>query len=133
MSQSNWSRSHDAWIAEKCEGWVVWQGDKGVWYGHPPDQPERWRAVSSYSTDIAACIRAAEAWKVKDKGIDRTVGITLGIVNIGMPATATVAENYLHKERYLWRYYEGIAGDKDTEPSAAAIAQALYRATGGTE
>jgi hypothetical protein len=63
---SNWSRRHDAWIAEKCEGIKVavvgvnyYQMMRlGGWHGLV--------AIPHYLTDQAACIRAAEAWRKKD-------------------------------------------------------------------
>jgi hypothetical protein len=93
----NWTRAHDAWIAQKCEGW----SDTPL-CGWP-----------NYNTDPAACIRAAEAWRKKGK---------LRIVRLS-----------LHSRGCSARLYDGLNWINEgphTEP-AVALAQALYRATGG--
>jgi hypothetical protein len=125
----NWTRAHDAWIAQHCEGLEV-----STEFGAEPheirfDGP--WKPVATYNTDTAACIRAAEAWRKKDEDIDRTVTITSPIDRMGIPCTAECSENYREGDGYKWRTFEGQASEKDTDPYAAALAQALYRATGG--
>jgi hypothetical protein len=60
----NWTRAHDAWIAEHCEGLEV-----STEFGAEPHEIRfngPWKPVATYNTDPAACIRAAEAWAAKD-------------------------------------------------------------------
>jgi len=60
-------------IAEKCENWtfeLVGMLDQEAverGYGRPP-QPAEYGIMThpDYFTDIAACVRAAEAWKTED-------------------------------------------------------------------
>jgi hypothetical protein len=101
------------------------------WICFPKNEQYKWQYVSPYNTDPAACIRAAEAWRKKDEDIDRTVEVMLAIDRTGPPCTAKCAENYREGDGYKWRTFDGRASDKDVEPFAAALAQALYRATGG--
>ncbi len=120
-----WTRAHDAHIARECEGLEEeYDGNAGqiVLIG------AYWEPLPSYNTDPAACIRAAEAWRKKDEDIDRTVTITSPIDRMGIPCTAECSENYREGDGYKWRTFEGRASDKDVEPFAAALAQALYRA-----
>ena len=91
-----WTRAHDAWIAEKCEGW----SDTPL-CGWP-----------HYSTDPAACIRAAEAWAAKDPKRRKWWIKRDGNIH------ATVDQGWMS---------DGAVMDT----AAAALAQALYRATGG--
>lgn len=117
---SNWTRAHDAWIAEKCEGITLFAEDEDIglcFYDEDSDEgygPDL-LPVPGYLTDTAAAIRAAEAWRKKVQG---------------------------REVRLEWRENDVIAGlgDKQAgwhqwyEPCdrpAAALAQALYRATGG--
>ena len=125
-----WTRAHDTWIAKHCEGLKVRQTTAQCEYvfEHLNGREED---VARYLTDPAACIRATEAWRKKDEDIDRTVTITSPIDRMGIPCTAECAENYREGDGYKWRTFEGQACEKDTEPYAAALAQALYRATGG--
>lgn len=125
---TNWTRAHDAWIARECEGLAVWvnAGDGAIC-----DFQDN--SIAHYLTDPAAAIRAAEEWRKKDEDIDRTVTVTSPIERMGMPCTAECAENYREGDLYKWRTFEGQAGEKDIEPYAAALAQALYRATSGPE
>lgn len=111
---SNWTRAHDAWIARECEGLEVRPagdiGDYWVWSLDMPNHP-----VSRYLTDPAAAIRAAEAWKEKVPG--RTV--TLEWLHNGVVASLGDMLGGWHRRH-----------DVQNDP-AAALAQALYRATGG--
>lgn len=64
---TNWTRAHDAWIAEKCEGrkilgpGVMYHDERGGEAGWHEEIP-----IPYYLTDPAAAIRAAEAWAAKD-------------------------------------------------------------------
>ena len=127
---TNWTRSHDAWIARECEGLEVeWRiagvGQSGMadWCFRSPmpfiphgGEPEDvWVPVKCYLTDPAAAIRAAEAWRKKGK---------LRIARLSM-----------HSRGCSSRLYDGLNWLDEgphTNP-AAALAQALYRATGGPE
>jgi len=113
----NWTRQHDAWIARECEGLEVRaldlspSGEPCAFWVWSLDKPNH--LVSSYNTDPAACIRAAEAWRRKGK---------LRIVRLS-----------LHSRGCSARLYDGLNWINEgphTEP-AAALAQAFYRATGG--
>ena len=136
---SNWTRAHDAWIARECEGLEVTEQDGlylifAGWCSKYQQEPEKlFENVYAYNTDPAAAIRAAEAWRKKDEDIDRTVTVTSTIERMGMPCTAECAENYREGDGYNWRTFEGEADENDEQPWAAALAQALYRATGGPE
>lgn len=126
---SSWTRANDAWIARECEGLEVSDLYGSEWHEIRSGRP--WKPVDSYSTDPAAAIRAAEAWKVKDENTDRTITLTAAIEGLGTPCTAELAENYPVGNDYKWRTFEGQASENDEHPWAAALAQALYRATGG--
>ena len=125
-----WTRAHDAHIARECEGLEVANNDAG-WFVRGPGG--FFRHADYYSTDPAAAIRAAEAWKVKDQDVDRTIELLASVVRMDKPCTVTLAENYRVGDRYEWRTFEGVAGEKDIHPWSAALAQALLRATGGPE
>lgn len=123
MPPSNWTRSHDAWIAEKCEGLRLMdpehvehleRGGEAGWHDRVP--------LSHYSTDIAAQIRAANAWAAKEGGR------YWKIVSAGHNwfKNGNVARAFCFAEAPL----DIIAGIGDDE---AALAWALYRATGGKE
>lgn len=122
----NWDRKKDAWIAREIEGMEVWVLAKD---GSICDTQDA--SIPTYNLDPAACIRAAEAWRKKDEDIDRTVTLTSPIDRMGIPCTAECSENYREGAGYKWRTFEGQASEKDAEPYASALAQALYRATGG--
>lgn len=99
----NWTRQHDAWLAEKCEG-------------------KDWKLpfVPDYQNDQTNALRAAKAWVVKDPSM-RCVVITLGGVD-------TYAKAVDYKKRC------GLESALAASPTlAAAVAEALYRVTGGTE
>lgn len=67
MSDQQWSRAHDALLAERAEGWrIIQHGNEyytefqlggGTWGIKPVDH---------YLTDLAAIARAQEAWRLKD-------------------------------------------------------------------
>lgn len=123
---SNWTRAHDAWIARECEGLEVWvNASDGAICDFQDD------SIPHYLTDPAAAIRAAEAWRKKDEDIDRTITITSPITRMGMPCTVDAAENYRVGDGYRWREFEGKASENDVNQYAAAIVQALLRATVG--
>ena len=100
---TTWTRAHDAHIARECEGWTLKERP-----GYVVNWPH-------YNTDPAAAIRAAEAWRKKGK---------LRIARLSM-----------HSRGCSSRLYDGLNWLDEgphTNP-AAALAQALYRATGGPE
>lgn len=111
---SNWTRAHNAWLARECEGWhqIVSGPQRGFWQRpdgvHEVDEP-------SYLTDPAAAIRAAEAWRKKVPG--RTVKLEWreDSVNAG-----------LGDNQAGWHQWYSPC-----DLPATALAQALYRATGG--
>jgi len=109
-----WTRAHDAHIARECEGLDVRPaGDIGDWWVWSLDLPNH--PCNHYLTDPAACIRAAEAWRKKGK---------LRIVRLS-----------LHSRGCSARLYDGLNWINEGPHSdpAAALAQALLRATGGPE
>ncbi len=107
-----WTRKHDAWLARECEGLDVWvnAGD-GAICEYQDD------SIPHYNTDPAACIRAAEEWREKEKGrwyeitssCDMTTRRSAGYARCFSPMNM-------------------LAGEADGD---FALAQALYRATGG--
>ena len=121
-----WTRAHDAWIAREVEGLTVWVNAVDGSISEFQDS-----SIPGYDTDPAACLRAAEAWRKKDEEVDRTVEVMLAIGRMGLPCTATLCENYPVGDIYKWKTFEGKASNRDVEPVAAALAQALIRATGG--
>lgn len=77
---SEWSRQHDALIAERAEGlkvtWVPvtcpdWVGP--VYY----DDQGREKFIDHYLTDLAASARAQEAWRMQEPE-KRTISIYFG-------------------------------------------------------
>jgi len=55
-------------IAEKCEGWVTMNctntNDPDTFFWEVPGEPVQYtKLLPDYFTDIAACVRAAEAWR----------------------------------------------------------------------
>lgn len=63
-----WSREHDALIARVAEGLEVEEVFRGVPYVPNPARLGHSIPLPAYNTDIAACMRAAEAWRVKENG-----------------------------------------------------------------
>jgi hypothetical protein len=120
----NWTRSRDAWIAEHCEGLQVeqfehlhGQSDYGVKISHMAHrhQSEAYREIPHYNTDPAACIRAAEAWRTKGEG--RAVKIEWD----GPDVKAGLGDRVGGWHQWF----------SPSDRCAAALAWALYRATGG--
>ncbi len=105
-----WTRAHDAWLARECEGLEVSDRYGSDWHEIRAGRP--WKPVAHYATDPADCIRAAEAWQVA--GPDRRI-----VIDIDRDGKRVQAYNGTQ-----WQ----SAGGRDT---AAALAQALIRATGG--
>lgn len=109
---TNWTRAHDAWIAEKCEGrkilgpGVMYHDERGGEAGWHEEIP-----IPHYLADPAAAIRAAEAWRRKKVGRWWNVQSAIDGLHPSEP-TADCWEGRLH-----W--------------TGEALAQALYRATGG--
>ena len=106
----NWSRAKDAWIARECEGLDVWvnAGDGAICEYQDASIPH-------YSTDPAACIRAAEAWRKKGEG--RTVKIEWD----GPDVKAGLGDRVGGWHQWF----------SPSDRCATALAWALYRATGG--
>lgn len=121
----NWTREHDAWIAQRCEGLNI---DENYNIVYPPGQEPAYMwgggpEVPSYSTDISSVIQAAEAWKAQ-----RPNNRWWGVRHEG--------------ERFAWvcesntdsRYRSAVNfGHGDGDSVAAALAQALLLATGWPE
>jgi len=113
---SNWTRAHDAWIAEKCEGrkilgpGVMYHDERGGEAGWHEEVP-----IPHYSTDPAAAIRAAEAWRKKGEG--RTVKIEWD----GQDVKAGLGDRVGGWHQWF----------SPSDQCASALAWALYRATGG--
>ncbi len=113
-----WTRQHDVWIARECEGLEV-QKERGL-----PEYLWRYKrsdgcliALPSYSTDPAACIRAAEAWRNQKPGRSYETRSRIDDEFGTSPASAV-----------CFSRTNQIAGGGQGE---SAFAQALYRATGG--
>jgi hypothetical protein len=130
---NNWTRAHDAWIARECEGMEVIEQDGlyvifAGWCSKYQQEPEKlFKNVYCYNTDPAAAIRAAEAWRKKDEGTDRTVNLHSAVERVGIPYRVDLHENYRTGEFFAWRTFDG---ESDVD-YWHALAQALYRATGG--
>ena len=117
-----WTREMDAWIARHCEGLEVLESNGmycvfAGWSSSFGREPEKlYKPVYSYSTDSAAAIRAAEAWRKQGErwydieSPSRTCEPQLFIASL-----------YGIEERPIIARGEGIA---------TALAQALLRATG---
>ena len=111
----NWTREHDAWIARECDGMKA-QKERGM-----PERLWKWKGTNyygycpSYSTDIAACIRAAEAWRKRGEG--RTVKIEWE----GPDVKAGLGDRVGGWHQWF----------SPCDRAALALAWALYRATGG--
>lgn len=115
-----WTRQHDAHIARECEGLKPIR-EKGM-----PEHLWKWNLMgrhsgqvkadylSHYSTDIAACIRAAESW---------------------VKAGPDLRIDFHVDRKYKWA--QVCTGERwssaHEETICAALAWALYRATGGME
>lgn len=78
MKSNNWTRKHDRIIAERCEGLTTVEPFHGGDYrivrrfqqtafGETWDSAS-WTPLPHYNTDIAACFRAAEAWRRQQPG-----------------------------------------------------------------
>jgi len=112
---SNWTRAHDAHIARECEGLEISTidlRDGGLVYH---DQNGKWMA--HYNSDPAAAIRAAEAWRKKEKG--RWYKQESAWEYGAEEASPAVAKVYVH------------SGENWYGTGDSALVQALYRATGG--
>lgn len=128
---SNWTRAHDAWIARECEGLEVdeFTHPKGVrdWGVKWTEMQMRhhsqnYRPIDNYLTDPAAAIRAAEAWRKKNPIWRHWIVLSPRKI-LGDIFQATVRNDGT-----------GMGGESfyGEEPDfAAALAQALLRATGG--
>lgn len=103
---SNWTRAHDAWIAEHCEGIEAWIDEWGACSATG--------RISHYLTDTAAAIRAAEAWRKKKEGRYYETRSAISDSFGDKPACAC-----------CFNRYPLIAGTGET------LAEALYNATGG--
>lgn len=118
-----WTREHDAWLARHCEGLdIIPNGPDyvtfGGYYSRVSEAPEElYKPISSYFTDPAAAIRASEAWRKKESGR----WYECRSVFTRKDGTEVIAMAQCFK-------WEKIVGIGDGE---AALAKALYRATGG--
>jgi len=69
---STWTRKDDALIAKRCEGLevelIAEEGLPKYYVCYPPGEPVKARDLYRYSTDHAAALRAAEAWRKKKPG-----------------------------------------------------------------
>lgn len=113
-----WSREHDALIARVAEGLTQSEVDPGVWTA-----PARLATyLPSYNTDIAACIRAAEAWRTHRPKIEREW--TLSSPSADWPEYSAKCEDSTGE---LQEWF----GNADTP--AKSLAWALWKACGGVE
>jgi len=115
-----WDRSHDAHIERECEGLEEYTGDDiiGAWILHDGSIG----TCPYYLTDPAAAIRAAEAWR-KKADCWRSWSIRSPYGQDQNQFSADVLQEHQHERADR---YQAEAND-----FAAALAQALYRATGG--
>lgn len=111
---SNWSRDKDAWIATHCDGLKVSRTTAHCEYVYEQHNG-RYEAVATYLTDPTAAIRAAEAWRKKVQGREVRLEWRENDVTAGLG----------DKQAGWHQWYEPC------DQPAAALAQALYRATGG--
>ena len=114
---NQWTREHDAVIAEKCDG-------QKAPLGKSPLSRSSWeKYLPNYNTDIAACIRAAEAWRKQDE-MRRSYGVISPVAILGSPLW----------EGYVNWWDRGTVADVDSSigcdgpTPAAALAWALYKA-----
>ena len=118
---TTWTREHDDLIARVAEGGIA-QQEKGIparlWkYKFPDGRREH---LPTYSTDLAACFRAAEAWKAID--VDRRGYSTMSASSSQPTAICWTSPRCLVGEDL----YQG----QGKEPSQA-LAWALYNAVKG--
>ncbi len=125
-SERQWTREHDALIARVAEGFAVSPLETRAlpdWHGVGGDATDYWReckgaqlgfiAISAYNTDLAAVVRASEAWRKSDpKGYWR---IDSPCNNAG--------------DLFVARFSGCQFADGET--AAIALAWALYFACGG--
>jgi len=116
-----WTREHDRVLAEKCEGWAHVEGGSAT---AMRDASGALRFLPKYNTELLSVVRAAEAWRVKDEDIDRSVSLHSAIERLDMPFVVELRENYRVGENYEWRKFEG----ESSTSYAAALAWALYLA-----
>ena len=140
---TTWTREHDAVIARECEGKTVYTWDdlmpiyanteEPSWPNRSGIELHRKRIpdelfhmkhpscdISRYSTDLAACFRAAEAWKAID--VDRRGYSTMSASSSQPTAICWTSPRCLVGEDL----YQG----QGKEPSQA-LAWALYNAVKG--
>lgn len=127
-----WTREHDATLARECEGIEVCHGIPSFQevvggflvipvkeLGEADYIDRRMVGIPRYSTDITACLRAAEAWKDVDKN------------NRGYEIRSMGSENV---RAQCWENVHGDSvriGIGDTP--AQALAWALYWTVKGTK
>lgn len=126
----NWSRQHDALIAERAEGRAVYKGND--WTGNPYDlywvhvEPNGSGQcpvpVPHYNTDLAAVARAMEAWRAQDADF-RAYEIEAVGGSFRCECRDWKNGENLHAARFM------ESADNET----AARAAALLRALGGGE
>jgi len=106
----NWTRAHDAWIAEHCEGLEVHENINEIdWVCAPRNEWFKWRRVREYNTDPAACIRAAEAWAAKDSEYRSW---TLARAGTLLGQCMDEGHHYIHEgeDGLAWALYEATGG-----------------------
>jgi len=124
---TTWTRENDAVIARECEKiplqWsckmndYIYEGKICTKTGHMV-----WFSIPHYSTDLAACFRAAEAWKNVD--IDRRCYSVTSAGNAQPTAMCWISPHSLRGEHIYHGHDEEIS---------AALAWALYNAVKGTK
>jgi len=121
---TTWTREHDAVIARECEG-LAFDATDYTYESKPSAETGDvvWLPIPHYSTDLAACFRAAEAWR---KRLNVFLQITISTGQSGnTKASVNVVGN-----RGL-----SIDGETEREPMSPsqALAWALYNAVKGTK
>lgn len=119
MSNQQWTRAHDALIAERAEG------AKPIKDCKMPERLWKWRwpdgrvdFLPTYLTDLAASARAQESWRLQDADL-RSYMIESG------------DEGWISCECRDWKQDDIFTADDPIE--SAARAWATWRACGGGE
>lgn len=120
---TTWTREHDAVIARECEG-TTFDATNYTYESKPSIETGDvvWLPIPSYSTDLAACFRAAEAWKNVD--IDRRCYSVTSAGNAQPTAMCWISPHSLRGEHIYHGHDEEMAG---------ALSWALYNAVKGTK
>lgn len=117
MSEQTWTRAHDAILAARAEGWGI------VWFNGVPVGEKAWSLTEPpphYNTDIAAAMRALEAWRLQEPEKRSYVVMSPDFGGTKFKAICWIGSNTQ-------------AGLGESESLPEACAAALLQAVGGAE